>query len=907
MRKGTLISRSPFSHLKQLSIAAAAALAIPLTVHAGPPSEEMLGKLALAEEFSNAGVKSVDNPKIDPAMVRQSVALLRAACNECDFEPRFPRLLKEAYLQLKDPDGAIWAIQRYRAIQLPEIQNDQFAQVELIDLYTGQKETLGDKEQYLQQLLGVAAIPAPVRSHIAWARSNLLKQKFDTEGAEKMLTLALQLNPLNPEALQSQYVAAQASGDPRKRAAALVALLKSNPAQPLVMGTLADELASVGQPDLAVTWYKRSFQFSQDLGLGLDPGRYLNYAAALYAMDQTKSADQAAATLLSGQPANIGAATVRLLSARQAIKPLPGGGAPADPDVVQNARTIALAALSAQMGELHAQLNGVRGPAATQAATTQPLDLVGDIGTDAPKVRDLKNQPAATSKDTAFCTGYSEALADLIFYYTYFDPQPVNANKLLDSLRLLRPADDVELARLEGFAFLADGKRDEAKVKFSAVADHDPLSKMGLLLMDPPGPDTSAAAAKLVTDHPAGLLGAILLDGLRDKGGKPATTPDATAVAQEAAGFPLKLLDLLDRAHTPEFYNLVAEPLHASSGFDEPQLVRVSIKNVGDYDLSVGTDAAIRSDLWFDVATQGGSNPTFPGVAYDHIAGPLVLPAHHLEMRGTDQVVRVDSGPLNKFLVGNPTIAVSMLFSVFTNPIGQQAGVAPGPGGYRKQFSTPMERRSSPLSTAKEVQDLIDPVMNGRPDQKIHTIELLTDYVQLFRRQIVHAQAVPQASTPAPAAGDLPAAGDAASGSATPDGGAGGVAPPPSMTHPAHPEVKLTQANIDAMNGMIGTFTGAIRGALRDQSPLVRYWAQAKLAELDDSGTRQATAMSMIHGKDWEQRMLGLVIANDLPHDQTKAIASVLKDDSVAEVKSYALATIDVADLPPSTQPVAGH
>ena len=31
--------------------------------------------------------------------------------------------------------------------------------------------------------------------------------------------------------------------------------------------------------------------------LGLDPGRYLNYSAALYAMDQSKSADQAAALL----------------------------------------------------------------------------------------------------------------------------------------------------------------------------------------------------------------------------------------------------------------------------------------------------------------------------------------------------------------------------------------------------------------------------------------------------------------------------------------------------------------------------------------------------------------------------------------------------------------------------------
>jgi hypothetical protein len=141
-------------------------------------------------------------------------------------------------------------------------------------------------------------------------------------------------------------------------------------------------------------------------------------------------------------------------------------------------------------------------------------------------------------------------------------------------------------------------------VKFSAVADHDPLAEMGLVMLAPLNADTTAQAVKLVSEHPAGLLGAILLDGLRDKGGKPIPTPQSIAVADEAAAFPVKMLDLLDSANTDSFYDLVAQPVHVSVGYDEPALVRVTIKNTGDYDLSIGGDGALRPDLWFDVKAQ---------------------------------------------------------------------------------------------------------------------------------------------------------------------------------------------------------------------------------------------------------------------------------------------------------------
>jgi hypothetical protein len=905
MRTGRLNLRFQISNLRfqisnlKLATAGCAVLGMTIASRGAAPSEQDLCRAALAEEFASAGVQAVNRQQVVPAMIRQSAALLKAACEEYNVEPRFPRLLADACLNLKDTDGEIAALMRYRAIGLSSVQNDQFAQVRLIDLVTSRMESLDKKLDYLTPLLGVAQLPDPVKSHIAWVCSRLLTDKFDTKGAEAMLAKALALNPLSPEALQSEYESAEASGSPQKQAAALVGLLKSNPAQPAVMGTLADDLASVDEPDLAVTWYKRSFALSQQLGLGLDPGRYLNYAAALFAMDQAKNSGDAASMLVAGQPSNIGAATIALLAARESVKPQPGGAQPADPSVVQRAQDVSLAALTAQMGTLHAILHGVTGAATTQAATTQPMNVVGDISDDAPKVRNAQNRPGLPQRDVDFCRGYSASLVDLVFYYTYFDSQPAIASQLLDAMRLLRPAGDAELTRLEGFAFLANGKPDEAKVKFSAIADHDPLSKMGLLLMAPSNAQTAADASKLVTDHPAGVLGAILLEGLRDKGAKPSLTADSTAVANEAAAFPMKFLDLLNTASTDSFYDLVAQPLHVSVGYDEPALARVTIKNVGDYDLSVGPDGAIRPDLFFDVATQGGNNPFYPGVAYDRIAGPLVLKAHQLDQPGTDQVIRVDTGKLSSFLETQPTIAVTMLFSVYTNPVGQQAGVAPGPGGYRKQFTSPMERRANPVSTQKQVQDLLDPAMNGRPDQKIHLLELLVNYTKGLREKIAHLQG--QLSAPAPDANQ----GAGPAGNAV-DGG-GGLLPPPPVNAEAPPPIdsKELQTQIQIMQGLDATFTAALRNTLRDPEPLVRYWAEAKLGQLSDAATRRQTAMNMLQGKDWQERLLGLILGNDLPKEQAKGLAQTLKNDPVLYVKDFADATIELADLP-TTQPAAG-
>ena len=208
------------------------------------------------------------------------------------------------------------------------------------------------------------------------------------------------------------------------------------------------------------------------------------------------------------------------------------------------------------------------------------------------------------------------------------------------------------------------------------------------------------------------------------------------------------------------------------------------------------------------------------------LPAPLVLKAHHLDQPGTSQIVRVDQGDLAEYLTKHPTIALSMNFSVFLNPISQSSGVAPGPGGYRQQFSQPTEREASPISTPQQVQDVIKPATSGTVSEKIHGLQLLESYIEFLR----------ETQNPKPAARPAGAAQQSGIGSAPPPPDSA-VAPPP-VVPPNANGVANAAANAKAIQSIIDIFTAAIQSDLRDPSKLVQYWAQYQAARLGDENNR---------------------------------------------------------------------
>src|SRR4051794_24062881 len=142
-------------------------IARPLAAQSTKPSaDESAANAALAERLAQMAQTSLAGKTIVPATLRQSAAMLETAARLNPTEPRFLRLLTEAYLQLggnEGRDGAASALVRYLALQ----PGDEAAQIRVVDLRYGAMETADQRKQYVDDLLSRDAIPATVRSHVA--------------------------------------------------------------------------------------------------------------------------------------------------------------------------------------------------------------------------------------------------------------------------------------------------------------------------------------------------------------------------------------------------------------------------------------------------------------------------------------------------------------------------------------------------------------------------------------------------------------------------------------------------------------------------------------------------------------------------------------------------------------------
>ena len=116
------------------------------------------------------------------------------------------------------------------------------------------------------------------------------------------------------------------------------------------------------------------------------------------------------------------------------------------------------------------------------------------------------------------------------------------------------------------------------------------------------------------------------------RGIKPAPTEASAAVNTELAKFPPLLTRMLD--YPGAFYALRVEPVKTSHQYGEPILVRVTVQNISEFDLTVGADGIIRDGLWFDAQQRGISSQPFPGIAFDRLAGPVVLPVNYVVYEG---------------------------------------------------------------------------------------------------------------------------------------------------------------------------------------------------------------------------------------------------------------------------------
>lgn len=817
---------------------AALSLLLILPLVAQCETVEPTGEASLAWRLDSMSTALLgpDRPSV---AFKLGAALLNAAERLVPTEQRFPRLQVLALMQAGDTQGAIEALKRYRNLN----PTDPVAQVELVDLYASGQETLDEKLKYLSDTSSNPKLDLPpeVRAQLATEAAKLLAQK-SPELAGQMAAKAVKFYPL-AEATRMYYLYVARHQQLPERVAGLLAVLKADPAQAGYLSELADLLAQNGLANESLPWYE---MVDSVVGQShrMAPPWYHNlrvdYAAEWAIAGKLQSADMMAGRMLNDQPLDADAWFLKLTVAK-------AGTEESYNAALDLGRTAFIRRWNRMHGEIlsgHASTEPINPPAADEEHTPdkiQPLD-------PAPVLQKVQ-QP----KNEGMKAAVISVASDIAWFELYFDHKADAAGKWIDILKPLLPADSVTLGRLEGWQALIAGQVSQAHEILSKIAKEDPLSELGLITADQlqKKPVDPERIRKLLDDNRTGLVGAMLWTTFKNDSDRPPARP-STAAVQAELKFPPALLMVLAPGQARRVYSVESEPLQTTYDFGTPVLARVTIQNNSDVDLTVGADALIHNDLWFDAQTLGVSSQIFPGMAFDQLQGAMVLHPH----QQVTQNVRLDEGSLRQLLRNSPASdATTVNCDVITNPvpladpITRQEVALPGPGGSAQNFFRTFTYAGVPLSTTIGQGTLQGWMNSTSAVQKIHAVDLVAAY-------ILQARKPNSDDATKKAAKDLPA--DLA---------------------------KLR----------------------RDPIPLVSGWATYASANLaSTSEEAEKLAGEMASSGQWTTRLLGLLAGGSRPAAQRKQIAARLASDPDPTVKAAASAMMEWIDqMPEQSNPTS--
>jgi tetratricopeptide (TPR) repeat protein len=791
---------------------------------------EPTGEAALAWRLDSlsSGLLGPDRPA---AAFKLSAALLRGAETLVPDQPRFPRLQVLALRQAGDTDKAIDALVRYRKLN----PADPVAQIQLVDLYEAREETLDARLKYITETAEnqkLQLLPE-VRAQLATEAAELLAQKSPALAAD-MAGKAVQFYPL-PRAteLYDWYVASRRQLP--EQAAGLLAVLKANPVRLEYLINLADLLASNGLSEQSLQWYELVVNVVRDSRIPPPPGFHnllVDYAAQRAIAGKIQFADSMVGQMLSEQPLDADAWFLKLTIAR----------AQSD-EAYKSALDLARTAFIRRWNQMHGEI--LSGHAATQPAAPedqrtpdkiQPLD-------PAPIIEKVQ-KPGNDAMKAAVVS----VTSDIAWFYLYFDHNAEAAGKWIEIVHPLLPGDAVTLRRLEGWQELVANHPSQARDTLSKVAKEDALSELGLITADrlEKKPLDPARVQTLLDANRTGLVGAMLWTAFKSDTDRPKPRPNAGAIEAEVNKFPKTLFSVIDPHSAGRVYTIEAEPLQTTYEYGTPVLARVSIENISDTDLTIGADALIHPDLWFDAEPLGTASSPLPGVAFDQLHGALVLRPHHQ----VSQTVRLDEGKLRQLLHNSPeTAETTVNCDVITNPIpladrtnGQEVAV-PGPAGTAINFYRTFTYTGVPLSLPGGQRTLQAWMTSTSAVQKIHAVDLLAAEIRLARKPGAE-------DAQKKLAADLPAQLD-----------------------------KLRQ----------------------DPIPTVSAWASYVAAGLAaDSQEAQKIASDMSQSPQWTTRLLSVLAGGARPAELRRQVASRLSNDPAPVVKAAASAMAEWISQMPS-------
>lgn len=839
--------------------------------------DEQDSRAVLAERFNDLAMTFGRGARPSAASLKQRAILLAAAVDLNPTEPRYSRSLAQTQTVLGDFDGAIKAWGSY--LKCPDFQQDQVAQVALINLHLAQLQDNESKIKYLKALMGLEGLDVHVKAKLAAMAVPLLDQRSHEE-AMAMLATARKFYPL-PEVTLLEWQMLPKEATEAQRFTALMNMMRSNPLQPEAMERIADKLSQLGLTEDALIWYAALMDVHAANGTGPSKDSIINYMLERYRSGETTLAADGLDEMLGKFPEDADLWFLRLTIQRADESPL----------LLEQAQQSFLRRLNGICGRIVPEkakdaerVVAAKRPAtqpATREATTQQASAESPATQPAGQTLAKAAKPPATqpatmiviehtaipladavarvgqASDPELKDALAAALADLGWFEAYFNHNAERADIWVKALAQLTPADNVVLRRLQGWTLLAAGNLDSASAILSPQADSDALSGLGMYkIADRQNKDQQAEKIgdKLITQPHTGVLGAIIWQATKGHGLKPLTPPpELETVRTELGNFPKEWLDVV---HKPwKFYSIHASPLKVGHKIGEPFLYTFAVQNQTKADLAIGDLGLVKPFMVFDAQIRGEQIQNFPAMNIERIMGPLVLGAGQT----LQQTCRLDEAELSDQLHTKPGLMLIVNADLMSNPI-------PGPdgnfhfqaGGFARYFNTMFTRTPQSLSLDGERRALVaelnpDPnaPAKGSPTVKFEDLELLASYVQQY-------------STP----------------TATPN-----------------------------EHSFALEFTNLIDKSRGDATSRVGDWASYVLSLLLVGPDEEKTIEGMLASKDWEARLLAQSSSRLLSLDKQKEIAARMAKDGNDLVRSFAQATLQIqAAIPttaPATQPAA--
>ncbi len=770
-----------------------------------------------AEKLFQTANELSQNPQTAPA----AEALGEAALRYAKEDPRLLRQSIDLQLQFGHREKAIELLNAYRKLE----PNDQLAMVQTIDLLVEGMQSADERRKYMEQIATSEAVASEVRSHVCVQLYALLIETGDAAAAAKWLNQSILLNPVNPRALQLTLERLFATGGTApQRTTAMVNLLKSNPMQPSTLATLAQELARAGATDEAVTMYRKAFDMNTALAVRPNADDVINYAALLLATDKPQEAASMATAATQLAPSSARAWFMRAMVEKQI-----GNDANLTAALAE-----AKSALTKNLMVLHRAIDKTAPEITEETPSAMP-----DVRADA-KAIDAKSDLARM---------YAGALGDVAWLDSYFSakaPDPA----IIEALTTLTGDNSVAVTRLQGFAALGTGQIDEAQVKLSAIAERDSLARVGLLAVKLKKGEAKEAlqsqANDLLKELPVDVWSATVRQTLRELAPIQFATDGKAEVIAESAKLPDQWLTFPKAANG--FYLMELTPLKVGIQVGEPMLMKLRVQNTSNFPLVIGPGGVIDQSVAIDAQVRGPAEQYFPGTAIARITGDLVLQPRESVMTQ----VRIDSNELGNFLNASPHVALTIYASVVSNPrvVQQQNGPAilPGPGGFRQQGESVMDRVALPFAKDTVRQQFAKDLQNPAAEQRLYAYRAIAGNVQALL----------------------------------------------GVQQPTDQHRELAAAGQKMISEALANETDPV---VKSQVSLLML-SYAGKPELIDAGLQ-----AMVASSAWQERITAALIAINLPQAKRAELLKPLENDADDAIKKLVATIVTIPDPKPATQP----